>query len=109
MNDDDGNPMFAFQDLDYIPYGYSGIIAPYIETSAGTMRAAATLMRLGLSADAEPASTSTHQEVAAATVVCDLGCGDGEFRTDRYIPFCRFVPLPSQVTSTHIVAPVLAY
>ncbi|KAF4637033.1 hypothetical protein G7Y89_g1031 [Cudoniella acicularis] len=76
MNDQDGAPMFAFQDLDYIPFGFSTSTAPYIETSAGTMRAAATLMHLGISADAE--IPSLHQD-AARTVVCDLGCGDGDF------------------------------
>ncbi|CZR52615.1 uncharacterized protein PAC_02492 [Phialocephala subalpina] len=64
-------PMFAFHDLDYIPSGYGGILAPYIETGPGTMRAAATLMRLNLTPD--PSLPSTPQ------VVCDLGCGDGEF------------------------------
>jgi hypothetical protein len=91
MDDDDGTPMFAFQDLDYIPYGFGGTTAPYIETAAATMRAAVTLMRLGLSANAEVAST--HQE-AVKTVVCDLGCGDGYFRTDRF----PFTPLLSRVT-----------
>ena len=75
MNDDDGTPIFAFQELDYIPSGYSGILAPYIETSAGTMRAAAVLMHLGVDAAAVDL-----KEEAAKTVVCDLGCGDGEFR-----------------------------
>ena len=79
MEDSDGNHMFAFHDLDYIPSGFSGVLAPYIETTAGTMRAAATLMRLGLSADEEDGKgvALTHQQV-----VCDLGCGDGYFRTD---------------------------
>lgn len=71
MEDSDGEPMFAFQDLDYIPFGYSGILAPYIETGPGTMRAASTLMALDL---------ALKDQKAAATVVCDLGCGDGEFR-----------------------------
>jgi hypothetical protein len=73
MNDEDGNPIFAFQDLDYIPFGFSSHLAPYIETGPGTMRAAATLMRLGL--------VETDLEKSGTTVVCDLGCGDGEFRT----------------------------
>jgi len=64
MEDSDGSPMFAFHDLDYIPSGFSGTLAPYIETPAATMRAAATLMRLGLGLE---------------EVVCDLGCGDGYF------------------------------
>jgi len=88
MEHEDGTPMFAFQDLDYIPYGYSGTLAPYIETSAGTMRAAATLMSLGLSAGTE---TTSAQEKAATTVICDLGCGDGDFR--NYALF-SFVFLP---------------
>lgn len=86
MDNDDGTPMFAFHDLDYIPYGFGGITAPYIETPAATMRAAATLMRLGHSAGPEVAST--HQE-AVPTVVCDLGCGDGYFRTDRLLSLCH--------------------
>lgn len=69
--DDYGRPLFAFQDLDYIPFGYSGVLAPYIESGPGTMRAAATLMAL----DIAPKGGK-----AAATVICDLGCGDGEFR-----------------------------
>jgi len=81
MEDSDGLPIFAFQDLDYIPSGFGGILAPYIETTVGTMRAAATLMRLGLTTDAEDGKgsgvLSTHPQV-----VCDLGCGDGYFRTD---------------------------
>ncbi|KAJ7721035.1 hypothetical protein B0H16DRAFT_379531 [Mycena metata] len=68
MDDEWTTPTFAFHDLDYIPSGYSGILAPYIETSAGTMRAAATLMQL----DMFPTSPSQ-------SIVCDLGCGDGEF------------------------------
>ncbi|KAL2070942.1 hypothetical protein VTL71DRAFT_13968 [Oculimacula yallundae] len=70
MEDSDGEPMFAFQDLDYIPFGYSGVLAPYIETGPGTMRAAATLMALDI---------ALKDQKAATTVVCDLGCGDGEF------------------------------
>lgn len=61
-------PLFAFHDLDYVPSGYSGVLAPYIETGPGTMRAAAVLMRLS------PPVPSTRR-----TIVCDLGCGDGEF------------------------------
>lgn len=85
MEHEDGTPIFAFQDLDYIPYGYSGTLAPYIETSAGTMRAAATLMCLG----AEAASTN---ERAPTTVICDLGCGDGDFR--NYPPSCLAISSP---------------
>ncbi|CZT45764.1 uncharacterized protein RSE6_06106 [Rhynchosporium secalis] len=70
MEDSDGEPMFAFGDLDYIPFGYSGIVAPYIETGPGTMRAAATLMAL---------EHALKDQKAATTVICDLGCGDGEF------------------------------
>lgn len=29
-------PVFAFHDLDYIPSGYGGILAPYIETGPGS-------------------------------------------------------------------------
>jgi hypothetical protein len=79
MNDNDGTPIFAFHDLNYIPFGFSSNTAPYIETPAATMRAAATLMRLGVSGDTEVAWT--HQE-AIKTVVCDLGCGDGGFRKE---------------------------
>lgn len=81
MKDDDGTAMFAFQHLDYIPFGLSSSEAPYIESGPGIMRAAATLMRLTLG------PTSTSQNLASAvvepvaTVVCDLGCGDGKFRT----------------------------
>ncbi|KAJ7164873.1 hypothetical protein C8R46DRAFT_1035553 [Mycena filopes] len=76
MDSDDEwtTPTFAFHDLDYIPSGYSGILAPYIETSAGTMRAAATLMRLDLLSASPSSSPSPPQ-----SIVCDLGCGDGEF------------------------------
>ncbi|KAJ7679314.1 hypothetical protein DFH06DRAFT_1166297 [Mycena polygramma] len=69
-------PTFAFHDLDYIPSGYSGILAPYIETGPGTMRAAATLMRLDLFPP-NPATPTTL--LNAPFVICDLGCGDGEF------------------------------
>lgn len=80
MNDEDGNPMFAFQDIDYIPFGFSSHLAPYIETGPGTMRAAATLMRLGLVGEA---TSKLGLEKAKKTVVCDLGCGDGEFRMHK--------------------------
>lgn len=83
MNDQDGTPMFAFQDLDYIPFGFSGKEAPYIESGPGTMRAAATLMQLDVAPIATSVSTAGQ---ASATVVCDLGCGDGEFRTSFYLP-----------------------
>jgi len=69
--DEFDTPLFAFHDLDYIPSGYSGILAPYIETGPGTMRAAAALMSLDLIS--EPAASFIPQ------VICDLGCGDGEF------------------------------
>jgi hypothetical protein len=78
MEDSDGIPIFAFHDLDYIPSGFSGTLAPYIETPVATMRAAATLMRLGLNARSGIPSTPKD-------VVCDLGCGDGYFRKDTYI------------------------
>ncbi|KAF7362935.1 Monooxygenase [Mycena venus] len=65
-------PTFAFHDLDYIPSGYGGVLAPYIETGPGTMRAATTLMRL----DLLPAATTPP---APLSVICDLGCGDGTF------------------------------
>ncbi|QDS71056.1 hypothetical protein FKW77_008646 [Venturia effusa] len=77
MNDEDGDPVFAFQDLDYIPFGSSSHLAPYIETGPGTMRAAANLMRLGL---VGAAASKSSPGKARKTVVCDLGCGDGEFR-----------------------------
>jgi len=82
MDDEDGRPLFAFQDLDYVPSGFSGTLAPYIETPAGTMRAAVALMRLDLIPSALIPSTE-----AARTVVCDLGCGDGEFRTYSFSLF----------------------
>lgn len=81
MDDEDGRPLFAFQDLDYVPSGFGGTSAPYIETPAGTMRAAVALMHLDLIP-----STSTSTE-AARTVICDLGCGDGEFRTYSFFLF----------------------
>lgn len=97
-------PTFAFHDLDYIPSGYGGILAPYIETGPGSesacssvqpfstrpqtflditfqtpalinlsiaMRAAAKLMRLNV--------TPSSGLPSAPQVICDLGCGDGEF------------------------------
>jgi hypothetical protein len=104
MEDSDGLPIFAFQDLDYIPSGFSGVLAPYIETTMGTMRAAVTLMRLGLSGDQdgkEKGVSSNHQQV-----VCDLGCGDGYFRTDAsFIPLSGFLPFavncPSHAAAMH--------
>lgn len=72
MDDEWETPTFAFHDLDYIPSGFGGILAPYIETGPGTMRAAATLMGLDL---VPPASDGS----APLSIVCDLGCGDGEF------------------------------
>ncbi|KAF2421498.1 hypothetical protein EJ08DRAFT_738190 [Tothia fuscella] len=76
MNEEDGTPMFAFQHLDYIPFGFSGSTAPYIETGPGTMRAAATLM--GLDFDATLKREKGSEELPK-TMICDLGCGDGEF------------------------------
>lgn len=78
--DEDGVPTFAFHDLDYVPHGTGGILAPYIETTAGTMRAAATLMALEFIAVAKELPI---QEGTAKVVVCDLGCGDGDFRKHR--------------------------
>lgn len=90
-------PTFAFHDLHYIPSGFSGILAPYIETGPGTMRAAATLMGL----DTQPIPLPlplplllpilslplvqplplppTFIKPPPPVVVCDLGCGDGAF------------------------------
>ncbi len=81
MEDSDGLPLFAFQDLDYIPSGFGGILAPYIETTAGTMRAAATLMRLGFETEDDDKKGGNENGIAHQEVVCDLGCGDGYFRT----------------------------
>jgi hypothetical protein len=80
MFDGEGGSLFAFHDLDYIPFGFSSDTAPYIETPIATMRAAATLMRLDpdLYVDAIPPQTD-----AANIVVCDLGCGDGELRNGQ--------------------------
>jgi hypothetical protein len=80
MFDGEGGSLFAFHDLDYIPFGFSSDTAPYIETPIATMRAAATLMRLDpdLYVDAIPPQTD-----AAKIVVCDLGCGDGELRNGQ--------------------------
>jgi hypothetical protein len=78
MIDNEGDSIFAFHDLDYIPFGFSSSTAPYIETPIATMRAAATLMRLDLPADATLAEW--HNPDQPKTVVCDLGCGDGELR-----------------------------
>ena len=72
MEDEWETPMFAFHDLDYIPSGFGGVLAPYIETQGATMRAAATLMQLGL--------PESEDNVHVPSVVCDLGCGDGYFR-----------------------------
>jgi hypothetical protein len=84
MNDEDGTPIFAFQDLDYIPFGFSSNEAPYIETGPGTMRAAAALMRLTLVSESTSHKPQDTIEEPVATVVCDLGCGDGQFRTDIF-------------------------
>ena len=35
MLDETGSPVFAFHDLDYIPFGFSSDTAPYIEVCAG--------------------------------------------------------------------------
>jgi hypothetical protein len=86
MNNEDGTPVFAFQDLDYIPFGFSSSEAPYIETGPGTMRAAATLMRLNLGSKSASQELIDTNEEPVATVVCDLGCGDGEFRTNKLFP-----------------------
>lgn len=86
MHDEEGMPTFAFQDLDYIPFGVGGIDAPYIETMAGTMRAAATLMCLDLPARA-PISSQLGLD-GPKTVICDLGCGDGTFRKITRIQTC---------------------
>ena len=98
MEDSDGLPIFAFQDLDYIPSGFGGILAPYIETTGGTMRAAATLMGLGLVADDGVKGSGVR--ATSQQVVCDLGCGDGYFR--RHLlhitvraPFLRLSDSPS--------------
>jgi hypothetical protein len=86
MDDEDGDPIFAFQHLDYIPFGFSSHEAPYIESGPGTMRAATTLMRLDLDPNLTSLKLTTTDEVPVATVVCDLGCGDGEFRTNEICP-----------------------
>jgi hypothetical protein len=86
MIDEDWTPMFAFQHLDYIPFGFSSDEAPYIESGPGTMRAAAALMRLNLGSGSPSQKILTTIEEPVATVVCDLGCGDGEFRTDKLRP-----------------------
>lgn len=62
-------PIFPFHDLHYVPCGSTGLVAPYIETGAGTMRAAVELMGLARAPDA----------AAPRRVVCDLGCGDAAF------------------------------
>jgi hypothetical protein len=110
MIDDDGDFIFAFHDLDYIPFGFSSDTAPYIETPMATMRAAATLMGLDLATDAilEDLQKKKEQKI----VVCDLGCGAGELRTEKLLlncrscdlspstnRFCKTVPSNTSVTS----------
>ena len=62
-------PVFPFHDLHYVPCGSTGVVAPYIETGLGTMRAAVELMGL--------AEAPRHS--LPRRVVCDLGCGDASF------------------------------
>jgi hypothetical protein len=78
MLDDEGGSIFAFHDLDYIPFGFSSDTAPYIETPIATMRAAAKIMHLDLESDTP--DQGRHGQSHANIVVCDLGCGDGDFR-----------------------------
>lgn len=89
-------PTFAFHDLDYIPSGYGGILAPYIETGPGTMRAAATLMGLDLPPSA-----------ALPSVVCDLGCGDGEFLIGL-LGHINTTPVPSLKPSLTLPTTIIA-
>jgi hypothetical protein len=78
MLDDEGGSIFAFHDLDYIPFGFSSDTAPYIETPIATMRAAAKIMHLDLESDTS--DQERPEQSPANIVVCDLGCGDGDFR-----------------------------
>ncbi|PMD14796.1 hypothetical protein NA56DRAFT_362400 [Hyaloscypha hepaticicola] len=93
MEDSDGLPLFAFQDLDYIPSGFGGILAPYIETTAGTMRAAATLMRLGFQTEEDDKKGGNETLIAHQEVVCDLGCGDGYFLISLLAHISLLTPL----------------
>ena len=102
MEDSDGLPIFAFQDLDYIPSGFGGVLAPYIETTAGTMRAAATLMRLGLVANSDEKEDSSNVPPAHQQVVCDLGCGDGYFR--RHLLHIPVRPPPCVASSSSVAS-----
>lgn len=78
-HEEHGFQLFPFHDLDYIPHGTGGILAPYIETTVGTMRAAATLMLLDLVSNTE--ILPPPLEPTKKKIICDLGCGDGDFRT----------------------------
>jgi hypothetical protein len=42
MEDEWATPLFAFHELDYIPFGYGGVHAPYIET--GTVSSSCGLL-----------------------------------------------------------------
>ncbi|CAG8951140.1 hypothetical protein HYFRA_00006538 [Hymenoscyphus fraxineus] len=97
MNNDDGSPLFAFQDIDYIPFGFSTSLAPYIPTPASTMRAAATLMRL------IPEVTSIKPNTKPV-VVCDLGSGDGDFHVGKLK-----IPQTPELTHTSQVIGLLSH
>jgi hypothetical protein len=94
--DEDGFATFAFQDLDYIPFGVGGTLAPYIETPAATMRAAATLMCLDNLHNLPALNSVSNQQDLSKIVVCDLGCGDGDARSYSQITLSH----PSAHTST---------
>ena len=51
MADEFDMPVFAFHDLDYIPWGLGGIVAPYIETPAATSKFWSWGLCSGLSVD----------------------------------------------------------
>lgn len=94
-------PLFAFHELDYIPSGFSGLLAPYIETGPGTMRAATVLMRL---------SPTPLARAGRPTLVCDLGCGDGEFLIGllRHLNLPPSLPTAVQGLGIDYNAPLIA-
>jgi len=62
VDDNDSTLKSVYRDLDYIPYGFNSSKAPYIETSAATIRGTAELITLDIIVRVEVAST--HQDAS---------------------------------------------
>ena len=88
LNDSDGDPIFIYSELEYIPTGYTSNAAPFIESPIAVNRAAIDLFDFDLYCNAHNTNTIN---------LVDLGCGDG-IALCNMIQYCKQIKYCNNVT-----------